>query len=89
MIDRSLSYKDIFQLVASKLVPLLQVFQAPVLIWSLINMLSFLLEKNVEQEQPDAVIQCFKSLDILRLLQNKPESYVDEAIIDMLKNLLC
>jgi hypothetical protein len=54
-----------------------------------VNELSYLLEKNVEQKQPEAVIECFKSLDILRLLQNRPESYVDEAICDMLKNLLC
>jgi hypothetical protein len=48
MIEQSISYVEIFQMTASKIIPLLRVFEVPQILWSLINMLSFLLEKNVE-----------------------------------------
>ena len=53
----------------------------------MINYLSFILEKNCDQ--PDSTIECLRSLNILKILQSQTQSHVDEAIIDMLKNLLC
>jgi hypothetical protein len=52
----------------------------------MINYLSFILEKNIEQ--PDAIVECLKYLNILRILQNQTQCHVDEAIIDMLKSLI-
>lgn len=75
-----------FQVVCCKLVPLLDVFKSPNLIWNMINYLSFILEKNIEQ--PDAIVECLKYLNILRILQNQTQCHVDEAIIDMLKSLI-
>jgi hypothetical protein len=46
----------------------------------------FILEKNIEQ--PDAIVECLKYLNILRILQNQTQCHVDEAIIDMLKSLI-
>jgi len=53
----------------------------------MINYLSFILEKNVNEN--DQTIECLRSLNILKIMQSQTESHVDEAIIDMLKNLLC
>lgn len=66
--------------------PLLDVFKSPSLIWSMINCLSFVLEKTVSQ--PEMIEGCLKYLNILRILETQTECHVDEAIIDMLKNLL-
>ena len=52
----------------------------------MINYLSFILEKNIEQ--PDAIVECLKYLNILRIFQNQTQCHVDEAIIDMLKSLI-
>ena len=46
-IDAQINYAQLFQLVGSRLVPLLDVFKSPSLIWSMINCLSFILEKTV------------------------------------------
>lgn len=67
--------------------PLLDVYSQPNLIWNMINYLSFALEKNCDQ--PESTIECLRSLNILKILQGQTQSHVDEAIIDMLKNLLC
>ena len=66
--------------------PLLDVFRSPSLIWRMINCLSYILEKTVSD--PQMVEGCLKYLNILRILEQQTESHVDEAIIDMLKNLL-
>ena len=66
--------------------PLLDVFRSPSLIWRMINCLSYILEKTVGD--PQMVEGCLKYLNILRILEQQTESHVDEAIIDMLKNLL-
>jgi hypothetical protein len=87
LIHAQINYATVFNDVCSKLVPLLDVFTSPNLIWNFINYLSFILEKNVEH--PEATIECLKSLNILRILQAQTQSHVDEAIIDMLKNILC
>lgn len=86
MINQHINYAQVFQVVCCKLVPLLDVFKSPNLIWNMINYLSFILEKNIEQ--PDAIVECLKYLNILRILQNQKECHVDEAIIDMLKSLI-
>jgi len=52
----------------------------------MINCLSFILEKTVSQ--PEIVEGCLKYLNILRILETQTECHLDEAIIDMLKNLL-
>ena len=52
----------------------------------MINCLSYILEKTVGD--PQMVEGCLKYLNILRILEQQTESHVDEAIIDMLKNLL-
>ena len=52
----------------------------------MINCLSYILEKTVSD--PQMVEGCLKYLNILRILEQQTESHVDEAIIDMLKNLL-
>jgi hypothetical protein len=66
LIDSQLSYSGIFQNVCSHLTVLLDVYQAPTLIWQMINWLSFILEKNCDQ--PDATIECLRSLNILKIL---------------------
>ena len=52
----------------------------------MINCLSLILEKTVSN--PEMVEGCLKYLNILRILEQQTESHVDDAIIDMLKNLL-
>jgi hypothetical protein len=86
MINQHINYAQVFQVVCCKLVPLLDLFKSPNLIWNMINYLSFILEKNIEQ--PDAIVECLKYLNILRILQNQTQCHVDEAIIDMLKSLI-
>lgn len=51
----------------SKLVPLLDFYKQPNLIWNMINYLSFILEKNCDQ--PESTIECLRSLNILKILQ--------------------
>ena len=52
----------------------------------MINCLSFILEKTVSN--PEMIEGCLKYLNILRILEHQTMSHVDDAIIDMLKNLL-
>ena len=52
----------------------------------MINCLSFILEKTVSD--PQTIEGCLKYLNILRILEQQTECHVDDAIIDMLKNLL-
>lgn len=59
-------------------------FQAPNLIWNLINYLTLLLEKNLDSQS--IILECFKTLNLHHLLQLGSE-LIDEAVIDMLKNL--
>ena len=66
--------------------PLLDLFKVPNLIWNMINYLSFCLEKIVEQ--PEAIEECLKFFNILAILQAPTQCHVDEAVIDMLKNLV-
>jgi hypothetical protein len=87
LIDAEINYGKVFQHVCNKLVPLLDVFKQPNLIWNMINYLSFILEKNVNEHEQ--TIECLRSLNILKIMQSQTQSHVDEAIIDMLKNLLC
>lgn len=47
-INRQIDYTQLFSLVASKTIPILGVFQAPNLIWNIINYLTLLLEKNAD-----------------------------------------
>ena len=73
-------------MVCSRLVPLLDVFKVPNLIWNMINYLSLILEKIVDQ--PEAIEECLKFLNIIAILQAPTQCHVDEAVIDMLKNLV-
>ncbi len=66
-INSQINYAQLFQLVGSKLVPLLDVFKSPQLIWNMINFLSFILEKTVSN--PELVEGCLKYLNILRILE--------------------
>ena len=50
LIDSQLNYSAIFMTVCQKLVPLLDIFLQPNLIWNMINFLSHLLEKNMDQQ---------------------------------------
>ena len=52
----------------------------------MINYLSLILEKIVAQ--PEAIEECLKFLNILAILQAPTQCHVDEAVIDMLKNLV-
>ena len=81
-----MNYAQLFQLICAKLVPLLDVFKAPNLIWSIINCMSFVLEQIVDQNE--TIEECLKYMNILRILQQQTECHVEEAVIDMLKNLL-
>jgi hypothetical protein len=85
-IDSQINYAQVFQLICSRLVPLLDLFKLPNLIWNMINYLSFCLEKIVEQ--PEAIEECLKFFNILAILQAPTQCHVDEAVIDMLKNLV-
>jgi hypothetical protein len=51
LIDAEINYGKVFQHVCIKLVPLLDVFKQPNLIWNMINYLSFILEKNVNEQE--------------------------------------
>lgn len=87
LIDSQINYSLVFQKLCFKIVPLLDCFKQPTLIWHMICFLTFILEKNCEQ--PESTIECLRSLNILKILQAQTQSHVDEAVIDMLKNLLC
>lgn len=52
----------------------------------MINCLSFILEKTVSK--PEEIEASLKYLNIMRILEQQTECHVDDAIIDMLKNLL-
>ena len=52
----------------------------------MINYLSLILEKIVDQ--PEAIEECLKFLNIIAILQAPTACHVDEAVIDMLKNLV-
>lgn len=55
-----------FQVVCSKLVNLFNSFNAPMLVWKMVNYLSFILEKNTENA--DKLISCLRQLNINKLL---------------------
>ena len=54
--EQQLDYLKTFQIVCSKLVNLFNTFQAPNLIWKMVNYLSFILEKNTDDT--DKLIEC-------------------------------
>ena len=85
-IDSQIDYAQLFHLIGSRIVPLLDVFKSPNMIWSMINCLSFILERTVAN--PATIEGCLKYLNIIRILESQQESFVDDAIIDMFKNLL-
>lgn len=60
------------------------IFQAPNIIWNMINYLTKLLEKNLDSQT--IILECFQTLNLHHLLQLN-SALIDEAIIDMLKNL--
>lgn len=47
-VDKEIDYTQLFSLVAAKTIPMLGQFQAPTLIWNMINYLTLLLEKNCD-----------------------------------------
>lgn len=61
-INRQIDYSQVFQAVANKLIPILGSFQAPNLIWNMINYLTKLLEKNSDSQT--LMIECFKTLNL-------------------------
>lgn len=62
----------------------MSIFKAPTLLWNLINYLTLLLEKN--SDSLSLMTECFRALNIQHLLQ-LDSKLIDEAILDMLKNL--
>jgi hypothetical protein len=76
-INRSIDYTQLFSVV-------LGVFKAPTLIWNMINYLTLLLEKN--SESSSLMTECFRTLNLQHLL-SMDQKLIDEAILDMLKNL--
>ena len=83
--QNQIDYLKTFQVVCSKLVNLFHSFNAPMLVWKMVNYLSFILEKNTENA--DKLISCLRQLNINKLLQLN-SAQVHDALIDMLKNLL-
>ena len=69
---------------AGKTIPILGVFQAPTLIWNMINYLTLLLEKNADSQS--LMTECFRALNLQHMLEID-QKLIDEAILDMLKNL--
>lgn len=69
---------------AGKTIPILGVFQAPTLIWNMINYLTLLLEKNADSQS--LMTECFRTLNLQHMLEID-QKLIDEAILDMLKNL--
>lgn len=63
---------------------MLSVFKAPKQVWNMINYLSMFLEKNADSNL--VMVECFNQLNLYHLLQME-SSLVDEAVLDMLKNL--
>lgn len=59
-------------------------FENPTIIWNIINYITKLLEKNITHSE--GIISSFNMLNIHNIL-NLKSSLVDEAIIDMMKNL--
>lgn len=84
LLHSSLDFTQLFGVIASKTIPMLSHFQAPTLIWNIINYITLLLEKNSESNQ--IMTECFRALNLQHLLQ-LDSKLIDEAIIDMLKNL--
>jgi hypothetical protein len=83
-INKEIDYTQLFSLVASKTIPIMSVFQAPTLIWNMINYLTLLLEKNSDSQS--LMTECFHALNLQHLL-SLDQKLIDEAILDMLKNL--
>jgi hypothetical protein len=84
LLHSSLDFTQLFGVIASKTIPMLRQFQAPTLIWNIINYITLLLEKNSESNQ--IMTECFRAFNLQHLLQ-LDSKLIDEAIIDMLKNL--
>lgn len=51
-----MDYLKTFQIVCAKLVDLFHSFSSPNLVWKMVNILSFILEKNTESDQQ--LIEC-------------------------------
>jgi hypothetical protein len=77
-----IDYLKTFQIICSKLVALFHSFNSPNLVWKMVNIMSFILEKNAESDQQ--LIECLNQLNINKLLQLN-DVQVNEALIDMLK----
>ena len=54
--EQQIDYLKTFQIVCSKLINLFNTFQAPNLIWKMVNYLSFILEKNTDET--DKLVEC-------------------------------
>ena len=67
------------------MVGLFSQFNSPNLVWKLVNILSFILERNTDSAEH--LIECLHQLNLGRLLSINSEQ-VHEALIDMLKQLL-
>ena len=81
-IHSNINYMRTFQVVCEKMVTLLQEFNSPNLVWKLVNILSFILERNTDSAEH--LISCLHQLNIAKLLGIGSEQ-VHEALIDMLK----
>ena len=77
-----IDYLLTFQVVCSKLSNLFNTFNMPILVWKMVNYLSFILEKNTAS--PEKLIECLKQLNMIKLLSLNSEQ-VHDALIDMLK----
>ena len=67
------------------MVGLFGIFTSPNLVWKLVNILSFILERNTDSAEH--LIECLRQLNLGKLLSINSEQ-VHEALIDMLKQLL-
>ena len=81
-IHSNINYMRTFQVVCEKMVTLLQEFNSPNLVWKLVNILSFILERNTDRAEH--LISGLHQLNIAKLLGIGSEQ-VHEALIDMLK----
>jgi len=61
-----INYLKTFQIVCKQLSGLFNTFNAPTLVWKMVNYLSFILEKNTETTEH--LIECLKELNMNKLL---------------------